>query len=95
VAREALGGYAAVRALAFQWIRILFRCWKNRVPYDESLYQSRFVARHTPRPLFGLLVEILCGLPPTSVENAASRIDRPAQISDAPMLDASDKLQLL
>jgi transposase len=30
--------HAAVRALAFKWIRILFRCWKNRKPYDEQLY---------------------------------------------------------
>jgi len=27
---------AAIRALAFKWIRILFRCWQDRVPYDES-----------------------------------------------------------
>jgi transposase len=30
--------HAAVRALAFKWIRILFRCWKNSIPYDEQLY---------------------------------------------------------
>ncbi len=30
--------HAAVRALAFKWIRILFRCWKDRLPYDEQLY---------------------------------------------------------
>lgn len=30
--------HAAVRALAFKWIRILFRCWKDRVPYDEARY---------------------------------------------------------
>jgi transposase len=30
--------HAAVRALAFKWIRILFRCWKDRRPYDEQLY---------------------------------------------------------
>ena len=27
---------AAVRALAFQWIRILYRCWQERTPYDEA-----------------------------------------------------------
>jgi hypothetical protein len=26
-----------VRALAFKWIRILFRCWKNRKPYSEEV----------------------------------------------------------
>ena len=25
----------AIRSLAFKWIRILFRCWKDRKPYDE------------------------------------------------------------
>lgn len=29
---------AAVRALAYKWIRILFRCWKERVIYDELVY---------------------------------------------------------
>jgi transposase len=29
---------AAVRALAFKWIRILSRCWQDRTPYDESVY---------------------------------------------------------
>jgi transposase len=29
---------AAVRALAFTWIRILSRCWQDRTPYDESVY---------------------------------------------------------
>jgi hypothetical protein len=30
--------HAAVRALSFKWLRILFRCWKDRVPYDETHY---------------------------------------------------------
>lgn len=29
---------AAVRALAFKWIRILYRCWVSRTPYDETTY---------------------------------------------------------
>jgi transposase len=28
----------AIRALAFKWIRIVFRCWQDRVPYDEVKY---------------------------------------------------------
>ncbi len=28
----------AVRALAFKWIRILYRCWKSRTPYNETTY---------------------------------------------------------
>ena len=30
--------HAAVRALAFKWIRIMYRCWKDHTPYDEQLY---------------------------------------------------------
>jgi transposase len=29
---------AAVRALAFKWIRILYRCWQTGKPYNESTY---------------------------------------------------------
>jgi hypothetical protein len=30
--------HAAVRALAYKWMRIVFRCWKDGVPYDEARY---------------------------------------------------------
>ena len=29
---------AALRALAFKWIRIVYRCWQDRKPYDEATY---------------------------------------------------------
>jgi transposase len=32
--------HAAVRALAFNWQRILWRCWQDRKPYDESRYEA-------------------------------------------------------
>jgi Transposase IS116/IS110/IS902 family len=37
--------HAAVRALAFKWIRILFRCWQDRVAYDESRYLTALAKR--------------------------------------------------
>ena len=30
--------HTAVRALAFKWLRILFRCWQDRMPYQEQIY---------------------------------------------------------
>ena len=30
--------HAAVRSLAFKWMRILYRCWKDRQPYDERIF---------------------------------------------------------
>jgi transposase len=29
---------SAVRSLAYKWIRIIFRCWKDGKPYDEEIY---------------------------------------------------------
>ena len=39
---------AAVRALAFKWIRILYRCWQGRTPYDESVYLQALNRRSAP-----------------------------------------------
>ena len=40
--------HAAVRALAFKWIRILFRCWQDRVAYDENKYLAALAKRGSP-----------------------------------------------
>jgi transposase len=40
------GHHAAVRALAFKWIRILWRCWQNRMPYDEAHYTRALRTRN-------------------------------------------------
>ena len=37
--------HAAVRALAFKWIRIVFRCWQDGVAYDENTYLAALVKR--------------------------------------------------
>jgi transposase len=42
------GHHAAVRALAFKWIRILFRCWQDRTPYDEARYLRCLEQRNSP-----------------------------------------------
>jgi len=36
--RDGKKHHAAVRALAYRWIRIIYRCWKNRISYDEDKY---------------------------------------------------------
>jgi transposase len=40
--------HAALRALAFKWIRIIFRCWKTRTPYDEARYCKSLQLRRSP-----------------------------------------------
>ena len=37
--------HTALRALAFKWIRILFRCWQDRQPYNETLYKGSLQGR--------------------------------------------------
>ena len=39
---------AALRALAFKWIRILYRCWQTRAPYDEATYLKALKRRGSP-----------------------------------------------
>lgn len=39
---------AAVRGLAFKWIRILYRCWKTRTPHDEAQYLKALQDRGSP-----------------------------------------------
>ena len=40
--------HAAVRALAFKWIRILWRCWMDRTPYDDARYVRALAQRGSP-----------------------------------------------
>ena len=42
------GHNAAIRALAFKWIRIIHRCWQTRTPYDEGLYLQALERRGSP-----------------------------------------------
>lgn len=49
--------HAAVRALAFKWLRILFRCWKDGCPYEEAHYQ-RSLQKRAPQPAPPAAVQI-------------------------------------
>jgi len=40
--------HRAVRAVAYQWIRIAFRCWVNRQPYDERIFLAAQQRRNSP-----------------------------------------------
>jgi len=40
--------HSAVRSLAYKWIRILFRCWQDRTPYDETRYLQALARRGSP-----------------------------------------------
>jgi len=39
---------AAVRALAFKWIRIIWKCWQARTPYEEATYLAALHKQGSP-----------------------------------------------
>ena len=43
-----------IRSLAFKWIRIVFRCWKTKTPYDESKYLAALKRRGSPLLKFAI-----------------------------------------
>jgi hypothetical protein len=53
----AISHQSALRALAFKWIRILYRCWIERVPYDEARYLLALQKRQAP------LLKVAASLP--------------------------------
>lgn len=40
--------HAAVRALAFKWIRVLYACWKNHALYNEIHYMQQLQRQQSP-----------------------------------------------
>lgn len=40
--------HVAIRALAYKWIRIIFRLWQDRKTYNESLYLEALRKSHSP-----------------------------------------------
>lgn len=57
------GHHAALRALAYKWIRILFRCWQTRTPYDEQIYLNSLQRKNSP------LLAAIQALPPRSARS--------------------------
>ena len=37
-----------LRALAFRWIRVLWKCWQTRTPYNEATYLTQLRRRKSP-----------------------------------------------
>jgi transposase len=43
-----------LRALAFKWVRILWKCWITNEPYDETRYMQSLIRRKSPLALNAL-----------------------------------------
>jgi len=42
------GHWAILRALAFKWVRILWKCWQDRTPYDQVRFLKQLAHRRSP-----------------------------------------------
>jgi transposase len=73
-----LDHHAAVRSLAYKWQRILYRCWKNQIPYQESVYQEQLQRRSGSTG------------PTPSSQRARSADQRTAQFSPARSRNSTD-----
>jgi len=54
--------HTAVRALAFKWQRIIWRCWQDRKPYEETKYEAAL--RKSGSPLVALFDRVELGKSP-------------------------------
>jgi len=46
--QQGMKHHAAVRSLAYKWIRIMYRCWQEQEPYNEFKYQQSLIRRGSP-----------------------------------------------
>jgi transposase len=60
--QKGCGHHTAVRALAYKWQRIIWKCWQTRTPYREELYEAAL--RKHSSPLVALLDQIELGKSP-------------------------------
>jgi transposase len=51
MAAKGHGRHAILRALAFRWIRVLWKCWQQHTPYDEATYLKQLLRRKSPNAL--------------------------------------------
>jgi transposase len=54
--------HTAVRALAFKWQRVIWRCWQDRRPYDEARYEAAL--RKAGSPVVALFDRVDLGKSP-------------------------------
>ena len=51
-----------MRALAYKWQRIIWKCWQTRTIYKEAIYEAAL--KKNKSPLIGLLDQIELGKSP-------------------------------
>jgi len=64
---------AAVRSLAYKWIRIIFRCWKDSQPYDEARYAAAQQKRNSPLAALGIDTKEVAGFQKPALKKSCSK----------------------
>ena len=41
--------HVILRALTFKWIRVLWKCWQTRTPYEEARSLKQLAHRKSPQ----------------------------------------------
>ena len=67
------GFHTAVRALAYKWQRIIWRCWQDRSVYKEEVYEAALTKSGSP--LVALFGEIEVGKSP--IKTQMKKIQKP------------------
>jgi len=70
--------HTAVRALAFKWQRIIWRCWQSRTPYQEQIYEAAL--RKNGSELADLLDQIEVGKNPVNNSKKTAKKTTPEKI---------------
>ena len=65
--------HTAVRALAYKWQRIIFRCWQNHTPYREEIYEASL--RKHGSPIVALFDRVELGKSP--FKNPVNKSSKP------------------
>jgi transposase len=60
--RKGCPHHTAVRALAFKWQRVIWRCWQDHKPYEEAKYEAAL--RQAGSPLVALFDRVELGKSP-------------------------------
>jgi len=70
--RKGSSHHTAVRALAFKWQRIIWRCWQNHRPYDQAIYEASLKKHGSP--IVALFDQVELGKSPW--KNPAKKIEK-------------------
>ena len=71
--QKGCGHHIAVRALAYKWQRIIWKCWSTRRPYKEEIYEAAL--RTNGSPIVALFDRIELGKSP--LKTTTKKLEKP------------------